>query len=107
MKEKRCSKKAVMVLMRLASMILVVSLLAVPAFAAEATYVENGAKWILTQVAWAVIVVGIVGAAFSAAKHNATAAVIIILGCAVGAFLCFRPEVIISIGNVVGGILGF
>jgi len=105
MERKHGIKRQTKIIKRAAAFLCTAVLLTMPAAAAN-TYAENGAKWILDGVFWVVIVLGIFGAGMSIVKRNVTAALGIIIGSALVCVLCSNPEIIVSLGNAIKGILG-
>lgn len=84
----------------------IVLMFSIPALASSNTYAENGAKWILDGIFWIVAVGGVFGAGMSAVKRNATGAVGILLGAAIICVFCKNPDILVTIGNNLKGILG-
>ena len=77
-----------------------------PTYAATNTYAEAGAKWLLDGVYWIVIVSGLFGVGKSAIQRNLTGAIGIFIATALVAVVCKNPDIMVSLGNVLKGVLG-
>lgn len=77
-----------------------------PAHASTNTYAEAGARWLLDGVYWILIVSGLFGVGKSVIQRNLTGAIGIFIATALLAVVCKNPEILVSLGNVLKGILG-
>lgn len=101
------TKKSRKIFALLMALVLLVGVLAVPAYATGAAQLaENGAKVILEIVFWVVIVSTVVGVATCVAKKNTFGMVVVIVLGVIVSVLCKRPDLFTTLGNMLTQDLG-